>query len=120
MSRPVPVIPSWITGQRVYGHIVNNENRDNFRRLYPNIHEEQSSEPESLVSIASLIHRQRGISATTAQVYDQGQWHVCLLYVDCRLPGRIIDERGTSNFMDAIENALGITGKPKWYPCYSY
>ena len=32
--------------------------------------------------------------ATTAEVYDQGQWRVCLLLVDCRLPGRIIDERG--------------------------
>jgi hypothetical protein len=38
--------------------------------------------------------------------------------VDCRLPGRIIDERGTSEFMDAVENALGISGEPQWYPCY--
>jgi hypothetical protein len=39
--------------------------------------------------------------------------------VDCRFPGRVIDERGTSQFMEAIENSLGITGEPKWYPCYS-
>ena len=36
-----------------------------------------------------------------------GQWYVCLLHVDCRLTGRIIDERGTSNFVDAVKNALG-------------
>jgi hypothetical protein len=34
---------------------------------------------------------------------------VCLLHVDCRLTGRIIGEKGTIKFMDAVENALGIS-----------
>jgi hypothetical protein len=66
------------------------------RRLYPKVQEWRSSDPEALVSIASLIHHEKSIFAITADVYDQGHWHVCLVLVDCRLLGRVIDERGTS------------------------
>jgi len=118
-SRSVPIIPPLITGPCVYGHIINDENKDHFRQLYPKVQQWQSSDPETLVAFASLIHYEKRIFAITADVYDQGHWHICLVHVDCRFPGRVIDERGTRDFMEAIENSLGITGEPKWYPCYS-
>ena len=36
-SRSVHVIPSWITGKCVYGFIITDDHRENFRRLHPNV-----------------------------------------------------------------------------------
>lgn len=120
ISRPVPVIPSWITGRCVYGHIITEENRDSFRRLYPNVNPGQSSNPDALVSAASLINFKGGLTAATTRVYHEGQWHVCLIHVDNWLfyPEKIADRRRSGKFMAAIHKTLGITGEPQWYPCY--
>jgi len=115
-SSPVPI--PLITGKCVYGHIVTNNHRDHFRRQHPNIDEGQSSDPEALVSIASLVIHQRGLEAATTEVYVQGKPHVCLVHVDRRL-SMAIDKRRTRAFMDALEKVLGITEDPKWYPCYA-
>ena len=56
---------------------------------------------------------------STSKVYDQGEWHTCLVYVDYRGPGRLYDQRWTSKFTADLEKALGITEKPKWYPRYA-
>ncbi|KIL64634.1 hypothetical protein M378DRAFT_163108, partial [Amanita muscaria Koide BX008] len=117
---PVPVIPSSITRQCVYGHILTDAHRDNFRRLHPDIAEWQSSSPRALVSIASMLIPGCLTGATT-KVYDRGQWHVCLTHVDNRLfyPQRIADRRRSNRFIAALEKSLGITGEPQWYPCYA-
>ena len=75
--------------------------------MTPNVQEWQSSDPEALVTIAPFMHDQKCIFAIAADVYDQGHWRECLVYVDRRLPGRVIDERGTRKLMEAIENSLG-------------
>lgn len=56
--------------------------------------------------------------ASTSEVYDHGQWHTCLTYVNYRGPGRLYDWRSTDKFNNDLEKSLGITEKPKWYPCY--
>ena len=56
--------------------------------------------------------------AATSKVYDQGQWHTCLVYVDYIGPGRLREQRWTNKFTDDVEKLLGITEKPKWDPRY--
>ena len=73
---PSPVPAPTIMGPCIYGHIVTDEHRDNFRRLYPDIESEQSMYPEGLVSIASIMVNHRMLSARTCEVYDQGEKHV--------------------------------------------
>lgn len=90
--------------------------------MYPEVEEWQSSDPEALVSVASVLNHEAGYDGATTKVYDQGKWHICLIHMDHRLyyPYRIADRRRSKTFMAALENALGITGEPKWYTCYSH
>ena len=119
LFRQVPIVPASITGHCIYGHLITDEHRDHFRRLHPDIPDFQSADPKGLVSVASIINVDLGEGsdmASTSQVYDQGQWHTCLVYVDFRGPCRVYERRSTKKFKDDLEKALGITGKPSWYP----
>jgi len=120
-SRSVPVVPSWITGKCVYGFIITDDHRENFRRLHPNVVHGQSSNPVALVSAASLIVSKARRQASTTEVYHEGKWHICLIHVDSHLfyPAKV-DLRRTNEFMAALRKALGIDEDevPQWYPCY--
>ncbi len=107
-----------MTGPCVYGHIITNEHIDHFRGLYPDTEESQSSDPESLVSVASVTISELHMAHTATVYDDQGDQYVCLTLVDHRDRSRFIDLRWTDDFMNAVKAALGITGKPDWYPCY--
>ncbi len=116
--RAVP-FPLEMNGHCVYGHIITDKHINHFRLAYPDCPEWQSSDPESLVSVASVIipgmHK-----AYTADVYDeQGEKQVCLIHVQSRNHSSFLDLRwsGKDDFMTALEKLLGVTGEPKWYPC---
>ena len=115
--RAVPEVPHKITGPCVYGYLITDEHRDHFRSLYSDTEEFQISNPASLVSYASVIVSEIHIADTSA-VYDhQGDKAVCLALIDYKDRCRLIDQRWSVEFITALETALGIKGKPDWYPC---
>ena len=116
-NRPVPQVPSEITGPCIYGHILTEEHIANFHRHHSDIPEWEISDFESLISIASILVSTCHI-ARTAHVYDdQGEERECLMLVGHRNRSRLNDWRWDDGFMTDMVNALGITGEPKWYAC---
>jgi len=96
--RAVP-FPFEMNGHCVYGHILTDKHINHFRLAYPDCPEWQSSDPESLVSIASMLIP--GMHNTyTADVYDEqlrskyalSMWKVgtTAVFLICGGPGRMI------------------------------
>jgi len=78
----------------------------------------QSSDPDSLVSVGSVLitkevttpPRPRSRSGQLAHMpHPYGSQ--ALLPYNCR-------SETVKTFSGCLENTLGITGEPKWYPCY--
>ena len=118
--RLVPEVPRKIIGPCVYGYLITDEHRDHFRTLYSDteeFEEFQISNPDALVSYASVIISEIHI-ADTSPVYDhQGKEAVCLALISYLDRCRPIDRRWSVEFITDIKTALGIKGKPDWYPC---
>jgi len=85
------------------------EHRDNFRNQYPDSEEFQISNPEGLVSYASVTISNRHVARAAVVVDDQGNKAVCLILVTNR--SRLADMRWRDGFMTEMETALGITGE---------
>ena len=117
MHRPVPEVPREIAGPCVYGHLLTQEHVDNFRRKEPDIPEWESDTFDGLVSVASLRLPGRHSGHTALVFDDEGEKRFCLMLVGHRNRSRVIDWRWGDGFMTAMEDLLGITGQPKWYPC---
>jgi hypothetical protein len=102
----------------VYGHIITEVHRKNFKEKYPTVAIGRIADLQALVSTASTYHMETlDDSVITSKVYYGGEWCVCLVHVSDR--HKIREARGRDGFVNAIEKDLGITGDPKWYPCYS-
>jgi len=114
MRRPVPEIPHEIIGPCVYGHILTEEHKAHFKLQRPDVPDWKISEFFSLVSVASSGYH----TAHTAEVHDaKGERQVCLILVGYKDRRRFNDWRWEDGFMTDMENLLGITGEPDWYPC---
>jgi len=117
MRSPVPEVPREMTGPCIYGHIITNKHIDYFRDQHPDTEEFQIDNPKALVSYASVCISQIHLAHTATVFDDQGDKAVCLILVANRRCLR--DMRWADGFMTKMETALGITGKPNWYACYS-